>query len=130
MLKFGFRKEVVIVPGGLFLREKGEESRYGWNEVQTLRIRRHSRIRRDFRSLDIVLPDRVVTFSARRHDGSLIRSWSGTGGHETPTAEVLAGVLEQMIRKDRVQVISMTDAPATLEEWQDRRSSLDKKGAN
>jgi hypothetical protein len=59
-VRFGFRKEAMIAPGGLLVRDRGEEVRYGWKEVQTLRIRRYDRRRRDFESLEIVLPDRVV----------------------------------------------------------------------
>jgi hypothetical protein len=127
-LKYGFRKEALIAPGGLLLREHGSESRYAWNEAQVLRIRRHGRRRRDFESLEIVFPDRVVSFAFRRKDRQLIRSWSGARGCTTPTGATLAGVLERMIPPDRVQIISMSDAPVTIEEWQDRRSILDKKG--
>jgi hypothetical protein len=58
----------------------------------------------------------------------LIRSWSGTPGCATPTGATLAGVLERLIPGDRVQITSLGDAPLTIEEWQDRRRVLDKKG--
>jgi hypothetical protein len=127
-LRYGFRKMALIARDGLLLRERGEELRFGWNEVKALRIRRRDHRRRDFKSLDLVLPDRIVTFSVRRDNGQLIRTWSGTDGCATPTAECLAAVLERMIPANRVLVTSLSDAPLTLGEWQDRRSILAKMG--
>jgi hypothetical protein len=126
-LRYGFRKEALIAPAGLLLRNRTEETRYGWNDVRALRIRRHDHLRRDFKSLEIVLPDRVVAFSVHLHNGQLIRSWSATGGCATPTAEVLAAVLERSIAVERVQIVSLSEAPRTVDEWQDRRSMLAKQ---
>jgi hypothetical protein len=75
-LRYGHRKEALIAPGGLLLRDRGEETRYSWNDVQTLRIRRRDNRRRDFESLDLVLPD---CFGDR--DDGLERSRSRSSGH-------------------------------------------------
>jgi hypothetical protein len=126
-LRFGFRKEALIAQEGLLLRDGGEELRYTWKEAQALRIRRHDRRRRDFESLEILLPDRVVRFSLRRDNGQLIRSWSTTGEEPTPTAATLAGVLTRLVPPECVHITSLNDAPLTALEWQDRCSILAKK---
>ena len=125
--RYGFRKDALIAPGGLLLRDRGQEVRYDWKKVETLRICRSDRHRRDFQSLEIVLPDRVVKLSLNHHQSQVIRSWSSAGGLPTPSAEVLAATLERLIPRERVRIFSLGDAPLTLEEWHDRRSTLAKK---
>ena len=84
-VRFGFRKEVMLTPGGLLLRDRGEETRYRWQQVQSIRISRLDHSRHNFESIEIVLPDRTLTFSVRLNDhGHSIRSWSATGGGKTP----------------------------------------------
>ena len=126
-LRYSFRKDAVLAPGGLLLRDRGEETRYRWQEVQSIRICRLDRRRRDFESLEIVLPDRTVLFSMRLHQGQPIRSWSATGGGKTPTAEVLAAFLGRFVPRDRLQIDSLSEAPLTHELWQARRAVMDKK---
>ena len=123
-LRYDFRKEAVISRGGVLLRDRGVETRFGWKEVQTVRIRRRDERRRDFETLEIVLPDRTVTFSARREKGNLIRSWSATPGSKSPTAAVLAAVIERSIPRERIQIDSWTEAPRTIDQWQARRAIL------
>ena len=110
-LRYGFRKDVLLAAGGLLLRDHGDETHYNWKEIRNLRIRQYDRSRRDFKSLELILTDRVLNFSVRRHDGQLIRSWSGTRGHATPSAEILLGVLERWVPADRIDVTSLTDPP-------------------
>ena len=126
-VRLGFRKEVLIAPGGLLVNEAGEETRFRWAEVHALRISRFDRRRRDFKSLDVLLPDRTLTFSVRLHDGQAIRSWSAARGGETPSAEILAALLERFISRERVQVDSLNEAPLTLEQWHARRAEMDKR---
>ena len=45
-------------------------------------------------------------------------------GPRPPAAECLTAVLKRMISADRVHVTSLSDAPLTIDEWQDRRSIL------
>jgi hypothetical protein len=123
-VRYGFRKQAVFAPGGLLLRHGQEEMRYGWKDVLSLRIHRSDRLRRDFKSLEIVLPDRIVPFWVHLHNGQLTRSWSAINGGETPTSEMLAAVLERSIRSERVQVTSFAGAPLNEAEWHDRRSIL------
>ena len=126
-LRYGFRKEILIAPGGLLFRGGGDETRYRWAEVQAIRIRRADHRRRDFKSLEIELPDRLVTFSVRLHQGQTIRSWQATRGGRTPSAEVLAAVLERFVARDRVQVDSLDKAPLTMDQWNARRAVLAKQ---
>lgn len=123
-VRYGFRKEAIFAPGGLLLRAGDDETRYSWKEVQTVRIRRFDRRRRDFKSLEVVLPDRVVKFSVESSHGQPNRSWSGTGGLAAPTSEVLAAFLERSVPGDRIQVTSLGEVPLTVAEREDRRSVL------
>ena len=127
-LRYGFRKEILIAPGGLLLRDGGDETRYRWAEVQAIRIRRADHRRRDFKTLEIELPDRVVTLSARLHQGQTVRSWQATrGGRTTPSAEVVAAVLERFVAPDRVQIDALDKAPLTMDQWTARRAVLVKQ---
>ena len=126
-LRYAFRKEILIAPGGLLLHDGGDETRYRWAEVQAIRIRRVDHRRRDFKSLEIELPDRVVTLSVRLHQGQTIRSWQATRGGETHSAEVVAAVLERFVTRDRVQIDSLDKAPLTMEQWHARRAVLAKQ---
>jgi hypothetical protein len=126
-LRYGFRKEILIAPGGLLLRDGGDETRYRWEDVRAIRIRRADHRRRDFESLEIELPDRVVTFSVRLNQGQTIRSWSATRGGKTCSAEVIAAILERFVRRDRVQIDSLDKAPLTMDQWHARRGHLEKQ---
>ncbi len=122
--RYGFRKEAIVSPGGILVRERGEETRYDWKQVTTLRIVRQERRRRDFQSLEIVLPDRVVKLSLNRNQGQVIRSWSASRDVPVPDAESLAAFLERFIPHERIRIVSLGDAPLTVLEWHDRRSML------
>jgi hypothetical protein len=126
-LRYGFRKEALLPPGGLLLRDSDQETRYHWQDVRSFCIRRSARFRRDFESIEIVLPDRSIEFSMRSNQGQCIRSWSATRGGKTPSAEILAAFLERFIPRDRVQIDSLNEAPSTLEMWQARRAKMEKR---
>ncbi len=127
-LRCGLRQHVFIEPGSFLVRYRGEETRYAWNDVKILRIRRRDRRRRDFNTLDLVLPDRIIRFTVRHQQGQTIRSWSGFDGAATPSAEVLAAMLERCIASDRVQVTALDQAPLTIAEWEDQRLTLARQG--
>ncbi len=121
--RYDFRKEAVVSPGGILVRERGEETRDDWKQVNTLRIVRQERRRRDFQSLEIVLPDRVVKLSLNRNRGE-IRSSSASRDVPVPDAESLAAFLERFVPHERIRIVSLRDAPLTVLEWHDRRSIL------
>ena len=127
-IRFAFRKEALIAREGLLIRNRGEETRYAWREVQVLRIRRRYRTRNDFSSLEMVLPDQTVKLQVSHPNGQAARSWTGVRGSTLPTPTVVAGVLERYVPSDRVQVTALREPPKTLVEWQDRRALLERHG--
>jgi hypothetical protein len=127
-IRFAFRKDALIAREGLLVRNRGEETRYAWREVQMLRIRRRYRARNDFSSLEIVLPDQTITLRVSHPNGQTARSWSGMRGSPSPTPAIVAGVLERYVPSDRIQVTALREPPKSLIEWQDRRSLLERQG--
>jgi hypothetical protein len=127
-IRFAFRKDALIAREGLLVRNRGEETRYAWREVQVLRIRRRYRARNDFSSLEIVLPDQTITLRVSHPNGQTARSWSGVRGSPSPTPAIVAGVLERYVPGDRIQVTALREPPKSLIEWQDRRSLLERQG--
>ena len=97
-IRFGFKKEAYIARECLLLRDRGDVTRYAWKDIQTLRIRRRYHDRRDFSSLEIVLPDQTITLRLSHQNGQATRSWSGARGSPTPSPAVLVGSLERYVR--------------------------------
>ena len=124
--RYGFRKEALISPGGLLVRDRrrGNPLPLGKRSRPCAFVRRDRR-RRDFESLEIVLPDRVVKFSLihnRGPDDSIVvgnprrsqcpapRSWPRFSSDRFPPTAFRS--------------FPASDAPLTIEEWHDRRSML------
>jgi hypothetical protein len=127
-IRFGFRKEAYIAQECLLIRARGEVTRYGWKEIQLLRIRRRYRDRRDFSSLVIVLPDQTITLRLSHQNGQATRSWLGARGSPTPSPALVAGILERYVPSDRVLVTALREPPRTMAEWQDRLALLERSG--
>jgi hypothetical protein len=127
-IRYAFRKEAFIARECLLIRNRGEDTRYAWREVELLRIRRRYRDRQDFNSLELVVPGQSITLRVSHHHGQAARSWTGATGSTKPTPAVVAAVLERYVPGDRVRVISLGDPPQTIDEWQDRHSMLAKQG--
>jgi hypothetical protein len=125
---FGFRKEAYIARESLLIRNRGEVTRYAWKEIQSLRIRRRYHDRHDFSSLEIVLPDQIITLRLIHQNGQASRSWSGARGSPTPSPAIVAGIFERYVPADRVLVTALREPPRTMAEWQDRRALLEQKG--
>ena len=128
-IRFGFKKEAYIARECLLIRNRGEVTRYAWKEIQSLRIRRQYHDRRDFSSLEIVLPDQTITLRLIHQNGQASRSWSGARGSSTPSPDVVAGILERYVPADRVLVTALREPPRTLAEWHDRHAILERSGA-
>src|SRR5262249_10345247 len=79
---------------------------------------------RDFKSLEIELPDRLITLTARPHQGQTVRSWSATRGGKTHSAEQVAAVLERLVPRERVDIDSADKPPSTMQQWHTRRAQL------
>ena len=120
--RFSFRKIAYIEPVCLTIVHRGEEQRYAWGEVRALKIRRSERERRDFSSLELVLPDRTITLRVAIDHGRAIPSWSGLRGQPRPDPATVAAALQEYVPRARIVVTSLSEPPANWAEWDDRRA--------
>jgi hypothetical protein len=125
--RFFFRNIARLGPGVLTIVHRGEEHRYAWGEVRALKIRRSERARRDFSSLELVLPDRTVTLRVVIDHGRANPSWSRVKGQPKPDPVTVAAALLAYVPRDRVVITSLSEPPLTLAEWDDRYTLLEKK---
>jgi hypothetical protein len=108
--------------------QRGEAKRYSWGDVQLLRIRKQAHDRRDFHSLEVVLPDEKVCFHIGHQHGQSIRSWSAPRATPRLSPEVVSDALLRYVPEDRVQVTALTGPPRTMVEWQDRLALQEREG--
>jgi hypothetical protein len=127
-VRYPFRREAFISRSGLVLLRRGEATRYSWDDVRILRIRRRTHDRRDFSSIELVLPDQTVTFRIFHQNGQVTRSWSAPRGEPSATPDVLAEALRRYVPEDRVVVSAMSGSPRSIAEWQDRHAMFDRQG--
>jgi hypothetical protein len=111
-------------PDGITVVRRREESRYGWEDVRRLRIRRAERGRRDFAELELVLPDRTLTLHARQD----FAAWSGVKGSPKPAPAIVVGLLREYVPADRILETALHEPPATMAEWEDRLEILERRG--
>lgn len=125
-VRYVFRREAFIEPSGLVLLHRGEAKRYSWRDVRHLRIRRRSHDRRDFSSLELILPDQTVTFRILHQNGQTARSWTVPAGVHPASPDVLAEALRRYVPEDRILISALTGPPRSIGEWKDRRALRDR----
>lgn len=103
-VQLGFRKQASFDASGIHLDTRGIPRFYRWDEVQRLLIERHDPLRRDFVTLELVLPDSVVELSHIYHDaGRATPNWHGASAEE-----VNEGLL-RFTSADKVEVGNLGD---------------------
>jgi hypothetical protein len=127
-LRLPLRQEMIVSRSGLYFADRRESTRYSWDEVQRLRIRRLTHDRPDFSELELTLPDRTINLTVGLQNGQASRTWSAPRGSPTRSSAEVAGALLRYVPRDRVQVTALEEPPRTIAEWQDRRSILDARG--
>jgi hypothetical protein len=127
-LRLPLRQEMVVSRSGLSFADRHGSTRYAWDEVRRLCIRRLTHDRPDFRELELALPDRTIRLTVGLQNGQASRPWSAPRGSPTPSSAQVAGALQRYMPRDRVQVTALEEPPRTIAEWQDRRSILDARG--
>jgi hypothetical protein len=126
-ISFYFRKTARFGREGLTIGHRGKEVSYAWGDVRAVRIRRVERDRRDFSSLELELPDQVVTLRVINQHGRANRSWSGFRGEPNPEPAAITAVIQQYVPDDRILVTSLSEPPLSVSEWEDRLTLLEKK---
>jgi hypothetical protein len=80
-VRYGFRKSARFDADGIHVVVCNKPMDYQWSDLQRLHITRIDPVRRDFVSLEIVLPDREIELKIVRHQGGTSTTWQGA----TPT---------------------------------------------
>jgi hypothetical protein len=119
-VRYGVGDRLVLSRRGITLRRRGSDPErfYGWHEVVQLRVTRVDHTRRDFRTLELELPQAGRPVRLRSQLGG--RVWGG------PDAEVLLAYLQQHVPADRVQVTALTGPPQTRGEADCRLVDLER----
>jgi hypothetical protein len=97
-IKYGFRGSATVDHRGIQIADRNMPSDYAWHEVRGLQITRMEPKRRDFVSLQIILPDRELELKLVTHQGGTSPTWRGA------TPEVINEYLMQKVSADRVEV--------------------------
>lgn len=97
-IRTGFRARAILDAAGLRTVARGRDRFYRWEEVQRLLIERHDALRRDFVTLEIVLPDGALELSHIHHDaGRPTATWQG------PSAEEISEFLLRCLPADKIE---------------------------
>lgn len=105
-IRHGWRRKISFDWRGAHLVERGAPREYLWDEVRRVRFVRLDRLRRDFKALDIVLPDRVIELQVFVTQGGPTPSWRGA------TAEELNEFLHRHVPAERIVVELAGERPA------------------
>jgi hypothetical protein len=91
-----FRRSARFDAMGIHLHGLKEIREYLWSDVRRVHITREDPVRRDFKSLEIVLPDREIELRVRMHEHVASPNWRGA------TAEAVNEILERYVPGDRI----------------------------
>jgi hypothetical protein len=114
------RKLLTITRAGIRLRSRGEERTLAWSDVRLVRIKRLEHDRRDFRQLELALPDQSITLAVSVAHGQESANWSG------PAVDVIVRAIEQYVAADRIRVTALHGPPRSVIEADERIAEFDK----
>jgi hypothetical protein len=107
-IKYGFRRTVELDWRDIRLRVRGEPFHFTWQQVQRLHITRIDALRRDFSSLELMLPDREIELKLFTHQGVTTPTWTGA------TADELNDFLLAHVPADRVDIDITGERPSRV----------------
>jgi hypothetical protein len=119
-VRYGLGDRLALSRRGIVFRRRGSDQDrfYRWYEVVQVRVTRVDHTRRDFRTLELVLPREASPVRLRFQQFS--RSWQG------PDAEVVLAFLQQHVPAERVQVTALSGPPRDRAEADRRLADLDR----
>jgi hypothetical protein len=106
-IHYGFRRRVRFDARGICIEARGEARQFLWSEVIRVRITRMDRLRRDFKSLEMTLPDREIEFTHVSTQYGTVPSWRGA------TPAVVNAFLERYVSADRIDIDVFGEPPPT-----------------
>ena len=105
-IKYGFRRAAQFDASGIYLQEAHGFWEYLWSDVRRVHITRMDPVRRDFKSLEITLPDKEIELKLISHDYGTSPSWQGA------TAEVVNEFLVRCLTDARIETDVVGERPA------------------
>ena len=106
-IKYGFGREAIFDANGIHLLIKGWPHEYQWSDVLHVHIERTEPLRRDFRSLEIALPDQKIELQLLAHQGCTSPTWRGAA------VEVINEMLLKNVREKIVEDSRLDGAPTS-----------------
>jgi hypothetical protein len=100
-IKYRLRHFVAFNSRGVRFLSRRESVEYRWKDVQRLHITRADLQRRDFRNLELVLPDRQIELKFINHQHGTTQTWRGASPEEL-NEFLLAHVPSERIDVDRL----------------------------
>lgn len=113
------KKRVRFHRQGIDVRVNAREYFYPWSAVQKLRITRVDHNCRDFRRLEMLLPEQSMRLRDFRHD---LRCRT-----KTEAREIIAALLLNHVPPDRAVIIACRGPPRSLEECSERLTKLNRQ---
>jgi hypothetical protein len=120
-VKYGSRHSATFDGDGIHLHMTGTEKAYSWLDVLNVSIVRMDTLRRDFNSLQIVLPDEEIKL---KHISITHPSWRGA------TSEVINEFLYRCVPTEKINVTIPIAGPETPNREQIERKLKELKKAN
>ncbi len=121
-IKYGFRRSAMFDQDGVHFRIKGLEKAYPWRDVQNVFIIRVDPLRRDFWSMQIILPDEEMEFKFITHQHGTSPSWRGA------SAELINEFLHHHVQIERISVAISGEPIANREQLERKLRELEKSG--
>jgi hypothetical protein len=98
ILKYGFHRSVIFDNKGVHVLVAGTPYEFLWNEIEAIHITRMDPMRRDFHSLEIILPGLIIDFKHVTHQFGTSPTWHGA------SAELINECLFQNAPNERIQI--------------------------
>jgi hypothetical protein len=108
-IKYQMRNKATFDASGIHLSKRGQKTEYRWEDVRYLRLLQTDPLRRDFRTLQLFLPDEVIELQMVTHQGGSSPAWRGA------TAEVLMEYLVRHLPENKVDYDVVGECPSRVE---------------
>jgi hypothetical protein len=119
-IKYSFRRSAMFDGDGVHLRIKGLEKAHPWRDVQNVFIVRADPVRRDFSSMQIILPDEEIELKLITHQHGTSPSWRGA------TAEVINEFVHQRVPAEKISVAISGEPIANRAQLERKLKELEK----
>ena len=120
-LKYGFRRSATFDNKGVHVSIRGTPHEYTWGDIEHVYITRMDPLRRDFKSLVIVLPHQKIELRLVTHQGGTSPTWHGA------TAEEINEFLFSNVAPNRIETLIAGERLKTREQIENKLEAARKK---